>query len=149
MSKLGDAAKAAVGSQSITLDDIVKDYDGVVTINSLGYVDYKGDKIPVFGFAEGPGLNFWGGCKKLRDLATSFEETLGNLKAINDELAVEGVRIKISPQSRTKGGNPFRPVSVLGTVKFGAVDDDDEPESEVDDETGEIIDDNHDDGIPF
>lgn len=147
MSKLGDAAKAAVGSQSITLDDIVKDYDGVVTINSLGYVDYKGDKIPVFGFAEGPGLNFWGGCKKLRDLATSFEETLGNLKAINDELAVEGVRIKISPQSRTKGGNPFRPVSVLGTVKFGAGDEiHDAPE--IDDETGEIIDDNPDDA-PF
>lgn len=145
MSKLGDIAKKTVGMQTVKIDDIIKDYGGVVTINSLGYADYKGDKIPVFGFVEGEGMSFWGGCKKLRELANAWQEELGDLREVNAELAVEGVKIKISPQTRTKGGNPFRPVAVLGTVKFGAVDDDDEPESEVDDETGEIIDDNHDD----
>lgn len=135
MSKLGDVAKKTVGSQAIKIDDIIEQFDGVVTINGLSYTEYKGARIPVFSFAEGEGLVFWGGCKKLRELAEAWEEVSGDLRTVNDELAVEGVKIKLSPQVKTKGGKPFRPVTVLGTVKFDEMPDIDN----VDEDTGEII----------
>ena len=136
MSKLGDIAKKTVGLQTVKIDDIIKDYNGIVTINGLSYADYKGDRVPVFSFVEGEGMSFWGGCKKLRELAAAWEEVYGDLREVNAELAVEGVKIKLSPTTRTKGGNPFRPVAVLGTVKF---DTELEPaEVIVDEETGEV-----------
>lgn len=132
MSKLGDVAKKTLGLQTVKIDDIIRDYDGVVTINSLSCTDYKGDRVPVFGFVEGEGKSFWGGCKKLRELAEAWQEELGDLKSVNDELAVEGVRIRLGQTIRTKSGNPFRPVTILGTVKF------DESDGEIDTETGEV-----------
>lgn len=127
MSKLGDIAKSTVGTQAMKIDDIIEKYDGVVTINGLSYAEYKGSRIPVFSFVEGEGMSFWGGCKKLRELADAWVESCGDLCAVNDELSMEGVRIRLSPTIKTKGGNPFRPVAILGTVKF------------VDTETGEIL----------
>ena len=138
MSKLWDIAKKVVGTQTVKIDDIIRDYNGVVTVNGLSYTEYKGDRVPVFSFAEGEGQAFWGGCKKLRELAAAWEEELGDLREVNAELQVEGVRIKLSPTVRTKGGNPFRPVAVLGTVKFSA-EGNEEVAEVVDAETGEII----------
>lgn len=148
MSKLGDIAKKTVGATTVKIDDIIRDYNGVVTVNGLSYADYKGDRVPVFSFVEGEGLSFWGGCKKLREMSDAWIEELGDLRTVNDELAVEGVKIKLSPTIRTKSGNPFRPVMVLGTVKFAEhehddvddVDDiEDVEEVDADIETGEVV----------
>ncbi len=131
MSKLGDIAKSTLGTQAMKIDDIIEQYGGVVTINGLSYADYKGSRIPVFSFVEGEGTSFWGGCKKLRELAEAWVEACGDLRAVNDELSVEGVRIKLSPTIKTKGGNPFRPVAIIGTVPFN--------DEDIDLETGEIF----------
>lgn len=141
MSKLGDIAISTVGEerpQAIKIDDIIEKFGGVVTINGLSYSDYKGTRIPVFSFTEGEGLVFWGGCKKLRELAEAWEEAYGDLRTVNDELAVEGVKIKLSPTIKTKGGNPFRPVAILGTVNFDEVTE----SPNVDADTGEILEEN-------
>ena len=138
MSKLGDIAKSTVGTQAMKIDDIIEKFGGVVTINGLSYAEYKGTRIPVFSFIEGDGLVFWGGCKKLRELADAWEEAYGDLRAVNDELSCEGVKIKLSPTIKTKGGNPFRPVAVLGTVKFDEVTE----SPNVDADTGEILEEN-------
>ena len=144
MSKLGDIARKTVGSQTVKIDDIIEQYGGIVTVNGLSYTEYKGDRVPVFSFAEGEGQAFWGGCKKLRELAAAWEEELGDLREVNAELQVEGVRIKLSPTIRTKGGNPFRPVAVLGTVKFSECTDIEPEEVEPEcNEDGELI------GDPF
>lgn len=144
MSKLAETAKKVLGTQTVKIDDIIRDYDGVVTINGIGYTEYKGDRVPVFSFVEGEGASFWGGCKKLRELATELEELYGDLREVNAELQYEGIKIKISPTIRTKGGNPFRPVTSLGTVKFETVRE--EP-GEYNPDTGEVTDDA--DAAPF
>lgn len=119
MTKLGDAAEKRLGRQTIKIDEVIEQFDGVVTINSLSFVDYKGEKIPVFGFAEADGLSFWGGSKKLRELAEDWLELCdGDLGEVNDELREFGVRIKLHPTLRTKSGKVFRPVSMIGTVRF-------------------------------
>lgn len=139
MSKLADIAKKSLGAQTIKIDEIIERYGGVVTINDLSYADYKGDRIPVFGFVEGEGTSFRGGCKKLRELAADLEEAYGDLREVNAALAVEGVRIKINPTTKTKSGNVFRPVNMLGTVKFEDVHE----LGEVNPDTGEVV------GEPF
>lgn len=140
MSKLGNIAKKVIGTQTVKLDDIVKDFGGVVTINGLSFTGYQGTKIPVFNFVEGEGMNFWGGCKKLRELADGLiEEYDGDLQAINEDFATTGIKIRISPQTKTKAGNPFRPVANLGEVDLTEPQVDDEIEPEVDTETGEVV----------
>ena len=134
MSKLASIAKRVLGTQTVTLDAIVEQYDGVVTINSLGYTDYKGDRIPVFGFVEGEGQTFWGGCMKLRELATDLEEEYADLREVNAALQVEGMKIRISPTGKTKAGKPFRPVNFLGLVKFDGVREPDESPDELPDD---------------
>lgn len=129
MSKLADVAQRTLSAQTVKIDEIIAQYGGVVTINSLTYAEYKGDRVPVFGFVEGEGAAFWGGCKKLRELATNLEEDYGDLREVNAALRVEGIRIKLNPTIRTKGGNMFRPVNLLGTVEF----------SDCDEDTGEIF----------
>lgn len=132
MSKLGNIAKKVIGTQTVKLDDIIEKFGGVVTINGLSFTEYQGTKIPVFNFVEGEGMNFWGGCKKLRELSDGLiEEYDGDLQAINEDFATVGLKIKISPQTKTKAGNPFRPVAIIGEVDLT------EPES--DGETGEIV----------
>lgn len=138
MSKLGNIAKKVVGTQTVKIDDIIEQFGGVVTVNGLSFSTYKGDKIPVFNFVEGEGMAFWGGCKKLRELADALiEEYDGNLSAINDDFQRTGIKLKFSPLTKTNGGNPFRPVANLGEVDL-TVDSDD---VECDDETGEIVND--------
>ena len=132
MSKLADIAKKSLGTQTIKLDEVIEQFGGVVTINDLSYVEYKGDRIPVFGFVEGEGASFWGGCKKLRELAADLEEAYGDLRAINEAFQAEGLRIKINPLTKTKTGSNFRPVNVLGTVKFDDI-------TPVNHETGEVL----------
>ena len=122
MSKLANIAKQVLGTQTVKLDDIIKQYGGVVTINSLSYTEYKGDRIPVFGFVEGEGQSFWGGCKKLREFAAALEEDYDDLREVNEALQVEGMKIRISPKTKTQTGNPFRPVSFLGAVKFADIE---------------------------
>ena len=123
MSKIGNIAKKVVGTQTVKLDDIIANYGGVVTINGLSYATYKGDRVPVFSFAEGEGVSFWGGCKKLRELAQALEEEYGNLLAINEDFQHTGLKIKIHPITKTSSGNPFRPVSVIGEVDLETVDE--------------------------
>ena len=123
MSKLGKIAQKVIGTQTVKLDDIVKNFGGVVTINGLSFTEYQGTKIPVFNFVEGEGMNFWGGCKKLRELAQALEEEYGNLLAINEDFQHTGLKIKIHPITKTSSGNPFRPVSVIGEVDLETVDE--------------------------
>lgn len=143
MSKIGNIAKKVVGMQTVKIDDVIAQYGGVVTINGLSYATYKGTQIPVFSFIEGEGTAFWGGCKKLRELAQALEEEFdGDLRAINEEFRHTGVKVKLSPLTKTNGGNPYRPVSIIGEVDFTQVtelDDADEPEGEIDAETGEVV----------
>lgn len=134
MSKLADIAKKVVGSTTIKIDDIIEQYGGVVTINRLDFADYKGNKIPVFGFVEGAGLRFYGGFKKMRELADALiEEYDGDLGAINEEFRHAGLKLKFLPLAKTAGGNPFRPVIDLGEVNF-------DDEVRFDEETGEVVD---------
>ena len=137
MSKLGNIAKKIVGTQTIKIDDIIDKFGGIVTVNGLSYATYKGDRVPVFSFVEG--MAFWGGCKKLRELADALvEEYDGNLEAINDDFRTTGIKLKFSPIIKTNGGNPFRPVANLGEVNLQTdLNVDDEPE--VDEQTGEVI----------
>lgn len=138
MSKLGNIANKILDVQTVKIDDIIAQFGGIVTINGLSYTTYKGDRVPVFSFVEGQGMAFWGGCKKLRELATALEEEYdGDLRAINDDFRHTGIKVKLSPIIKTNGGNPFRPVAKLGLVEFENVDDTDEPK--VDSETGEVI----------
>jgi len=139
MGKLGNIAKKVIGTQTVKLDDIVKNFGGVVTINGLSYTEYKGTKIPVFNFVEGEGMNFWGGCKKLRELADALnEEYDGDLQAINEDFLTTGIKIRIGEQVKTKAGNPFRPVATLGEVDLTVSQVGTETEPEVDEETGEV-----------
>ena len=140
MSKMANIAKTAVGTQSMKIDEIIDRFGGVVTVNELSYTEYRGDRIPVFGFVEEEGASFWGGCKKLRELAAALEEGYGDLRGVNEAFQSEGLRIKISPTTKTKGGNPFRPVTVLGTVKF------DDIQPTVNPDTGEVT---ADENAPF
>lgn len=137
MSKLGNIAKKVVGTQTVKIDDIIEQFGGVVTVNGLSFATYKGDRIPVFNFVEGEGMAFWGGCKKLRELADALiEEYDGNLGAINDDFRHTGIKLKFSPLTKTNGGNPFRPVANLGEVDLTVdsdvdeIDDSDEPDIE-------------------
>ena len=134
MSKLGDIAKKTVGAQAMSIENIIEQFGGVVTINGLSYTEYKGSQIPVFSFVEGDGCSFWGGCKKLRELPDAWIEACGDLRSVNEELSTEGVRIKLSPKPTTKGGILFRPVAVLGTVKFDDCDC-----ADFDSKTGEVL----------
>ena len=142
MNKISEVSSKVLGTKTIKIDDIIEQYDGVVTINGLSYANYKGDRVPVFTFVEGEGTAFWGGCKTLRELAQSLEEVFdGDLSAINEAFRHTGVRIKIEPIVKTAGGNPFRPVSKLGDVQFefvNEIDDSDEPDFNP--ETGEVTD---------
>lgn len=137
MSKLANIAQKVVGMQTIKIDDVIAQFGGIVTINGLSFATYKGDRIPVFSFVEGEGMAFWGGCKKLRELATALEEEYGDLRAINDDFRRTGLKIKLSPLTKTNGGNPYRPVSIIGEVDLTDTEVADEPE--VDSETGEVI----------
>ncbi|MBR0287813.1 MAG: hypothetical protein IJQ82_02420 [Selenomonadaceae bacterium] len=140
MSKIGNIANKILDVQTIKIDDIIKQYGGVVTINGLSYATYKGDSVPVFNFVEGEGTAFWGGCKKLRELAAALEEEYkGDLSAINEDFRHTGIKVKISPLTKTNGGNPFRPVAKLGLVEFENVDESEFDEPEVDTETGEVV----------
>ena len=138
MSKIGNIAKKVVGMQTVKIDDIIAQFGGTVTINGLSYATYKGDRVPVFSFVEGEGMAFWGGCKKLRELADALVEAYdGNLMAINEDFRHTGVKIKLSPLTKTNGGNPYRPVAIIGEVELTNVDES-EIEPEIDDETGEV-----------
>lgn len=143
MSKIGNIARKVVGMQTVKIDDIIAQFGGTVTINGLSYATYKGDRVPVFTFVEGEGMAFWGGCKKLRELAEALtEEYDGNLAAINEDFRHTGVKIKLSPIIKTNGGNPFRPVAIIGEVELETADEseiDDTDEPEVDGDTGEVI----------
>lgn len=141
MSKIGNIANKILDVQTVKIDDIIKQYGGIVTINGLSYATYKGDRVPVFSFIEGEGTAFWGGCKKLRELAQALEEEYdGDLRAINEDFRHTGIKVKLSPIIKTNGGNPFRPVAKLGLVEFENADEiDDTDEPEVDAETGEVI----------
>ena len=137
MSKIGNIAKKVVGMQTVKIDDIIAKFGGTVTINGLSYATYKGDRVPVFSFVEGEGTAFWGGCKKLRELADALtEEYDGDLAAINEDFRHTGVKIKLSPIIKTNGGNPFRPVAIIGEVELQTVNAD---EPDFDAETGEIV----------
>lgn len=137
MSKLGNIAKKVVGMQTVKIDDIIEQFGGVVTVNGLSFATYKGDRVPVFSFVEGEGMAFWGGCKKLRELADALtEEYDGNLQAINDDFRHTGIKLKLSPIIKTNGGNPFRPVAIIGEVELQTVNAD---EPDFDAETGEIV----------
>lgn len=147
MSKLSNIARQTAGAQAIKVDDIVKQFGGVVTVNGFGYGEYKGERIPMFNFMEVEGGAFWGGSKKLREIAEAWEEAYsGDLQSINDDLQKEPLRIKIFALTKTASGKPFRPVVILGTVKGDAEPNDNEPN--VDEETGEVIPDNPSDTTP-
>lgn len=143
MSKIAEASRRALEVRTVKLDDIVKNFGGVVTINGLSYTSYKGNPVPVFSFVEGEGAVFRGTCKKLVELADALKELYaGNLQAINEDFKRTGIRVKIEEQIPTSTGNRFRPVSRLGEVDFDDFDDeetacDDEPA--CDEETGEVI----------
>ena len=130
MSDMSKLAQSVLGTEgdlpmpTLKLDDIVKRHKGVVTIVGLTYTTYEDKEIPVFIAAEDDGFKFWGGCKKLTELAENLVNFYGDLKTANRELHREGVRIKIGEQIRTKSGKPFRPVVFLETVRF---DDTHEP----------------------
>lgn len=143
MSRIGNIAQKIIGTQTIKINDIIEQFGGVVTVNGLSFATYKNDKIPVYRFVEGEGMAFWGGCKKLRELADALlEEYDGDLEAVNDDFKRVGIRLKFGPITKTGSGNPFRPVANLGDVDLTVsnepeVDDLDEPDFNAD--TGEVI----------
>ena len=140
MNKLGAVANKVLDVQTIKIDDIIARYGGIVTICGLGYAEYKGSRVPVFSFVEGKGMAFWGGCKKLRELASELENAYdGDLNAINDDFHHTGIRVQLCPIIKTGSGNPFRPVINLGMVDL-TVD-----ENVFDEETGEVVDSSDDD----
>ena len=139
MSKIGNIAKKVVGMQTVKIDDIIEQFGGVVTINGLSYATYKGDQVPLFTFAEGAGMAFGGGSKKLSEFAQALEKEYGgDLEAINADLKVTGVKIKISPLAKTSSGKQYRPVTFLGEVNLSELETSDN-ELQVDAETGEVI----------
>ena len=140
MSKIGSIAQKVIGTQTVKLDDIIEQFGRVVTINGLSYATYNGDRTPLFTFAEGLGMAFGGGSKKLSEFAQALEKEYGgDLEAINADLKVTGVKIKISPLAKTSSGKQYRPVTFLGEVDLSEVEIPDDDEPEVDAETGEVI----------
>lgn len=141
MSRIGNIAKKVVGMQTVKLDDIIENFGGVVTINGLSYATYNGERTPIFTFAEGAGMAFGGGSKKLNEFVQALEKEYGgDLEAINADLKTTGVKIKISPLAKTSNGKQYRPVTFLGEVNLSELENataDDEPQ--VDNETGEVL----------
>lgn len=134
MNKIVDAANKILDVQTIKIDSVIEQFGNVVTINGLSFANYKGDRIPVYRFAEGAGLAFWGGNKKLRELAQALEESYdGNLPAINEDFKRVGIKVRLGALVKTANGNPFRPVAKIGLVMFDS-------ESATDAETGEVQD---------
>lgn len=154
MSKYSDLAKKNLGMRKVKIDDLVRDFDGVVTINGFhGYTEYDGKSIPVFGIAEGGGMTFWGGCKRMLLYAEELIATGDSVAVIDAGLQAAPFRVKFYPII-TVHGKKFRPVDFLGEVaadkfvsKNGVLDD----VEDYDPDTGEIITakKNHDESDPF
>ena len=132
MNKIAEAANKILDVQTIKIDSVIEQFGNVVTINGLSFVKFKGDRIPVYRFVEGEGLAFFGGNKKLRELAQALEESYdGNLFAINEDFKRVGIKVRLGALVKTQSGNPFRPVAKIGLVMF-----DNEPATDA--ETGEV-----------
>lgn len=68
MSKLKDILRKTVGNGSptagltkISIDEIITDYESIVTINDVNLIDYDGAKFPVFTFLKDERHYFSGG----------------------------------------------------------------------------------------
>lgn len=117
MSKYSEMARRELGMRKAKIDDLVRDFGGVVTINGFhGYTEYDGKQIPIFAIAEDGGMTFWGGCKRMMGLAEQFMSTGDTLEEINATLRAEPFRVKFYPIISSHG-KKFRPVDFLGEVE--------------------------------
>ena len=142
MSKLKDTLRKAVGNGSpvagltkISIDDIIEQYEGIVTLNGVSYAEYNGDRYPVFTFLEDERRYFSGG-KALRDMADILVESYdGDISAVNKALKAEPTRILLN-KIRTKNNRPFTTVAILDDVP----DSNPSHDPPINLETGEILD---------
>lgn len=133
MNKIDQASREALGF--ISVSTIVEKF-GVVTINGMSFIDYKGKQVPAFHFVESDGGVFPATSVKLKAFADAILRLYDNdIDAANEGFHHTGIRIEIS-ESKTKSGNKFWQVTRLGRVNF----DEPEDEPETDSETGEVID---------
>lgn len=122
MSRLSDIAKKAVGNGGLTsglekmkLDDVIKTYPNCVTITGAELITAGGSTFPVFTFAEDETKYFSGG-KALREMVEAWiEDYDGDLSAVNADLQVEPVRIRMR-KTTTKAGRSFTDVGILPSL---------------------------------
>ena len=143
MSKYSELARRVLGMRKVRIDDLVRDFGGVVTINGFhGYKEYDGKQIPVFSIAEDGGMTFWGGCKRMMTLAEEFLSD-STAEEVNATLRKTPFRVKFSPIILIRG-KKFRPVEFLDEVdatenaQGGVLDDLDDVSFDA--ETGEVHD---------
>lgn len=115
MSKIKELLKQdkKLGREREKLDRVIARYPGGMTIN--GYdtdIGKNGEPFPVFTIKEDPTIYFGGGgdLKKLESRMLAIHG--GDLTAINEELEMEPLRVKIEKVD-TKNGNQYTTVKLL------------------------------------
>lgn len=106
------------GREKISMKEIKKDYDGVVTIVEFDFITTNDPKkgestFPVFAIAEDEGLCFFGG-ELLNRIARNWASLYdGDIEAASNALKESGgVKVKLESKT-TKGGRDFTAVTVL------------------------------------
>lgn len=114
MSELGELLAQYSCTNNRSMDDLIKEYGGEVTI-----VGYAGEQVgkygltPVLKIAEEGGQTFWASGKVFKDMLAGMLAKYGSDEAIDAAFAANPQRIRLHKVRPGKNGNPFRPIEFL------------------------------------
>lgn len=100
------------GREKISTDELIKKYpDGFTLVACDWCPDENGEAYPVFHIEEEP-TKFYSGGIVLSKVVTAWEESLGDLEAVNAILSSEGVQVKLET-GKTKRNQNITKVIIL------------------------------------
>lgn len=104
------------GLMKMTIDDIIAQYEGIVTINGVDMrTDKKGEQYPVFTFLEDERCYFSGGTALRNMVNNAVAKDFGSVAAMSQALKVRPARIFLN-KIRTKDNMPYTAAAVLNDV---------------------------------
>lgn len=116
MSEFGEMLKQMSASNVTSVEKLIAEYGGLVTLTGFEYVEGKYGLSPVFRIAE-DGKRFWATGKMFGIVIEKLIAKYGTAEALEKELELHPQRIRLHPLKYTKGGNKFRPIEFLGDAK--------------------------------
>lgn len=142
MGRLANIARNVVGAggENMSLDKIIAKYPEGVTVNgAFQYVNKQGVVKTCFTFEEEPNHHAYAESGNLAIIFGAWLKEFGSVEALNENLQVEQVKVKILKVPKKSSSGTYVKAWVVGVVEKPVPKVSEEPTEKIDMETGEVI----------